>query len=587
MNMNKFFMGLGVVAALSLAACSNDEPANPTPEKPTFGNDQAFLSVKVTEQTGRSRANTDGSTDDPKDFQDGTKYEESVVNTCDFYFYDADGKYVLTSNTFWKENGQDLPNIEQKGSGVVVLDQVKEKGYPTYMVTILNKPKDFTAPLTLEEMNSKLVGMATTTDGSVIKDNGFIMTTSSFAGQKMRADGSKALPYYFVNELIESDFMDSAVDAQDSDHTIKVYVERLAAKVTVNVNETNMTKVEGKENTYQLEISVAGGDNTTDDNYDYTAEYKLHVTFDGWGLNATPQDSYYMKNINTAWTNDDASLGFIWNSTDFHRSYWAQAWSYGIADQDKYNYFGWDDLTKKIGEQVEGKNETVAYTAENTHDADFVNTAANYKYNTTVLIKATVSDPKGKEGDNFVMYNGLLFKADRFMQYALSVTNTRVYTKDDKEYKPFSGYALTNGGSGNQVYTECTFDAATTYYTEGEGEDGMVVFDAAAQLALNESLKATTGEGYKGGAMYYEIPLRHLRELANGVTFGDLGEGHYGVVRNHCYAVTINSLAKLGHGVWDPSDKIIPENPPKDKEYFVGAEVNILSWRIVNNNVDL
>ena len=147
MKINKFFMGLGAVAALSMAACSNDEPANNgNGGEPVVGQDQAFIAVSISEQTdGKSRAagdiNQEGTGENAGNwFEDGFKLGESNVKTCDFYFYDENGKYVMTSNTLWENGNQGMPNVEIKGKSVVVLDQVKKKGYPKYMVAILNKP---------------------------------------------------------------------------------------------------------------------------------------------------------------------------------------------------------------------------------------------------------------------------------------------------------------------------------------------------------------------------------------------------------------------------------------------------------------
>lgn len=95
--------------------------------------------------------------------------------------------------------------------------------------------------------------------------------------------------------------------------------------------------------------------------------------------------------------------------------------------------------------------------------------------------------------------------------------------------------------------------------------------------------------------MYYNIPLAHLNSAVYDKTTGDLQtwkEGTFGVVRNHVYNVIVNSVKRIGTGVFNPNstkdeDKITPDPDPNDPNYYLGAEINILSWKVVNNFVDL
>lgn len=607
MKINKFFMGFAAMAALSLAACSNDEPANggDTPNVPSFTEDQAFIAVKISEQTqgGRSRAkgdiNQEGEGENQGNwFEDGYTLGESKVKSCDFYFYDEAGKFVLTSNTLFAAGDQDMPNVEIKGQGVVVLDQVKQKGYPKYMVTILNKPAGFTAPLTLEEMNTKLVEMpnVTTTDGAVKDGEYFTMTTTSWANQTSRLDKITRIPYYFVTELTTNDFFTTPEKAKEAENAVKVFVERLAAKTAVKVG---MTPVENLENTFKIEISVAGAGNSVDGEGDYVAEYPLYVKLSGWGLNATPKDSYYMKNIDESWTQE--YLGFFWNSSDYNRSYWGKSYTYNKGQQADYNYFSYASLDNKFWEADELDKQHAAYTAENTHGKLYLNDPTKYNRFTSILLQAEVYDPNDGQGKDFVMYNGLLFKGDRFVEYAVSRVAPNLWVKNEEGngYKQVSaGFALNNDGAGNSVYVKFAPEAGVTYYasTDQKDEEDNPVYNILTDFTeINEDLATVTGEGFQGGKMYYNIPIRHLREIKKGAdgvlerTFakGNLEEGDYGVVRNHYYFTTITSIAKLGTGVWNPEEVIIPNNPPQDEEYYVGAEISILSWRIVDNNVEL
>ncbi len=85
---------------------------------------------------------------------------------------------------------------------------------------------------------------------------------------------------------------------------------------------------------------------------------------------------------------------------------------------------------------------------------------------------------------------------------------------------------------------------------------------------------------FKDGLMYYHVPIEHL-----GTTTGDtLVEGQYGIVRNHYYNITITSLENFGRGIADEDEVIVPQ--PDITYYYLGANINILSWKHITQGVD-
>ncbi|MFQ6939570.1 Mfa1 fimbrilin C-terminal domain-containing protein [Alistipes sp. DJF_B185] len=102
--------------------------------------------------------------------------------------------------------------------------------------------------------------------------------------------------------------------------------------------------------------------------------------------------------------------------------------------------------------------------------------------------------------------------------------------------------------------------------------------------AYNEAI------GYKDGLMYYNIPIEHLNNAATTTDAENkrvIPVAKYGIVRNHHYVVTVNSLTKIGKGIFDPEEEIVPGKNDEKDTYYVGARINILSWKIVNQNVNL
>lgn len=91
--------------------------------------------------------------------------------------------------------------------------------------------------------------------------------------------------------------------------------------------------------------------------------------------------------------------------------------------------------------------------------------------------------------------------------------------------------------------------------------------------------------------MYYQIPIEHLNTITrnsnNSVTA--FYEGSYGVVRNHAYSVNISEVKRLGYGVFNPDTEVIkpPYTPKDDPNWFLGATINVLAWKVVTSNVIL
>ena len=61
----------------------------------------------------------------------------------------------------------------------------------------------------------------------------------------------------------------------------------------------------------------------------------------------------------------------------------------------------------------------------------------------------------------------------------------------------------------------------------------------------------------------------------------------YGIVRNHLYKVNINSITGLGTPIANTDQVIVPVTPPEDKNTYLAADIVILKYKVVEQNVDL
>lgn len=601
--MNKYFKFLSVAAvALLAAACSSDEP-NDGPGK-TDKDGQAFMKVRINyADGGRATAG---------DFENGRDFEHTV-STARFFFYDDQQNYV-TEASVWNggnPNPANPDNIEYFGNNVLVLSGLDNNNFPKYMLTVLNAPAGFTSEMTLQGTADRLLEQAATaTDGGIYgASSNFIMSTSSYG----RADADEPA---FVNVLTINNFKNSATDATANEAVVDVYVERLAAKVSVGVDNTAAGLVyDAGKGMYKLRITVSGDPNDQDQVGDNIGAADVYIKFNGWALSNTRKSTHLCKDIASV----TAGLTFNWDNAarGFYRSWWGASVGYGSAvSTADLNQFSFNELNKKFYNEMGAgaDNNTyktyVDYCAENTNTAEHFNSGkknaddyelVNPQVVTSVLLGATTYMEVTESGAtvlkpvDLILYNGLYFtdKAirDYAMRYVQGLDELNYYTKvDDKdEYNQLSAdFAKVvttdeNASDVKVVADETAFTGKIIYTKNASGVYAPVADNATVISALNTSLARVEGAtGYKGGQMYYNIPIEHHYEASGKA----LEEGEYGVVRNHFYQLTVNSIKRLGHGVYDPDKDIIPDEE-EDPKYYVGARINILSWKVVKQNVEL
>lgn len=653
--MNKISKLILGVAALGLAACSNDEPSvNGGGEVPAKG-DVAYLNITITsaDDAAGSKATTGDVTDEgkKKEYIYGDEGENDVTS-AHFYFYDAAGNFVLKADRWTGNTSGTNENVEIIGDNTVVLENLTGKNYPTWMVTILNQPENFVPGATLDEMG-KIV-LDSWDSGN--KNGRFIMTTSSYFGDDNKDDQTNGWRY-FATKLNENNFYQQTPDqipVEDVDR-VQVYVERLAVRIGVDMrNITNpkgtaqYTDPETKKvyDIYRIDASVAGEDNPstgegTEENPGAAAT-KLYVAITGWDLNTTAKRTNLMKDL-SEWT-DKTTFGtpdWNWNHADYHRSYWGKSYTYGKAD-DALNGAngvlntqneGWISLDQTVGTKL--FNGTRMYCNENTNLIGNLtdNGAANGNIvpdkTTTVLLRAVVCNEKG-EAQQLVKYLGINFIKSSFIAKALQIANpSAYYTREEvigedgkAETWPdgTTKYAYigldvndvevigSNQGTGS---VRLAAKEGITFYTltgtedkTMTGEDGSSiswtvqnadVADVAnvnAKLATATNGKSNKAVAYTDGAMYYPIPVEHLHQPASSAA--EKVEGQFGVVRNHVYNVSVTKIKTLGEGVFvpkkvNPDDEVevIKPDEPKDPTYYVESAINILSWKVVSQEVEI
>lgn len=355
----------------------------------------------------------------------------------------------------------------------------------------------------------------------------------------------------------------------------QIYVERIVAKVSMDVMDDIINKEQSPTNATIVNVSSDA----------YEGDY---VELQGWALNVTNKSTKLVRDVSDfetwmGYTTNSQHDRFVETSevkTDAakFRINWAVDGNYNeIAASTEFNI--WNESNEEKDEvdwesNFTDENNNMAYCFENTF------TTANMLQNqtTSVLIKGKYNhvSTEGKEESFFIVGD-----------------QSGAFT--EQEFISFLKQQV-DGLEGMKI--EINSDVDGGYYNvEKENHylsNLLIVKNSSGELqnisGLN-SVVATIDEVkyYKNGETYYYTSLiRHFDDSEtkweNDEEYTDAKHlGRYGVVRNTWYKLTINSIS-------GPGEPEIPEpGPDPDDEHkgFIKMEVNILAWAVRNNGIDL
>ena len=146
-------------------------------------------------------------------------------------------------------------------------------------------------------------------------------------------------------------------------------------------------------------------------------------------------------------------------------------------------------------------------------------------------------------------------------------------------------------------WREAKSDDLTLIPAEIEGGDGQVLIApkegyrfAIRQLDGTESMTISYNElvslfhklmgaidRFAGGYMYYPVPIWHNASSEESCKSDIVGS--VGLVRNHAYKITVNSVSQPGRPVDEPDQPIIPTLA--QKRDYIDASVKILRWHSI------
>jgi hypothetical protein len=575
------------LAAFGFAACADNIDG---PNAPIHNGEleESYIAINLMAADNDTRADDGG-------YQDGTP-EERLVKTAYFFFFDANGEpfnvtapansgatapgggknylslTLSTSVESQKENISDISNA------VLVLNTYKGV-YPSQIVAVINWTPDANTAYSLADLHEMLATLGN-------DEKGYVMSNSVYMdGAKKMID---AVP------LTAANIKTSAKDA--TDHPIDIYVERIAAKVVLTASEGDVVDGAIYFDTQQKSSAIGSTPLTSLNNVD------VYVKLHGWELYNDYATSNLLKNISN-W--DVATLGLTWNDIPFFRCYWAQSQP---QDDDYTDRFSWSyaDYTAK-GFQTEygfaiasaanyTDRTTYTYCGENTNQVVMTDGKITSDPRTKVILKGQLMQSDGNGGykplelakwygNEYAGNEALRIAVANSLKYTLyypdPANNGKYISISDKDIMCVKGADVGAQAYevGFQLSTDAGYGDDKTWY-KYDSTNGYVAFDPANNTTeTNNYLKGVEPALlYASGMTYYSVDIEHLGTK----------NAKYGVVRNHVYQIDIESIKGYGSPVYSGEIGYIkPEYPTVDEASYVAARINVLSWKIVKQGVNI
>ena len=516
----------GVLAGVAFVACTNDnEPAGVTHANGDEVGATKYMAINfVMPGDATTRAWNN-------DFEAATGDEIAVADAM-ILFFDGEGQVAEPFTTGftdgWDTVAGKTESVDKKHAAVIVLkNAIKD---PTSIVAVLNSTANqlgITRATTMKELKEMTADFRKAIpEGQTAAANLAMINSVYVNGNDVQ----------FAVPVTSANIKDSEEAAKAEGVAVKIAVEKMVAKVTLT-NTSNDTATETQ-----------------------TVDKKaITVTVDGWWLDSTNPESYLVKSLNTSY----ADFGqWKWNDDTNKRSYWAN--SLAMTAPEHFKLANAVTLEKPI------------YANENTDQAQ----------PTELVVAATLSVTGSTDTDkSLVKFKGDVYTKAGFETALYGTISTQYYTRSGDEQ---TGY----------TYTSVTKDAFTFNYATG-GE-GVQDYEAVVTMTYNGTEKLydkSTGaektftspsvkvQYWAGGKTYYHIPIIHNDEVTVGT--GTAAHPLYGIVRNHLYKVNINSITGLGTPIANTDQVIVPVTPPEDKNTYLAADIVILKYKVVEQNVDL
>lgn len=567
------------IALLSLAvACSKE---NVTSNQGGSDANQ-YMAVDIAMSVGSS-------TKAPADYRDGSEAESTVnVKNSIFLFYDAYGNF-LTSGVISATDGSVDENgnlklttnnqsgfVEKESKAVIVLGPTRLR--PALVLAVLNYDKcNELKTLSLADAHTQVDSREISTEAGK-----FTMTNSVYV------DGKNIVN---ATPIAASSVKETKEEALKT--PVQIYVEREVAKVNMKAKEGLKQTADGK-----ICFETPNAESVLDG-----AKVSARIVVDGWAANAFNTTSYLVKDVPASWL--VASPFANWHDEAAKRTFWAQDPNYSGSEEYVFGrtpdgepgtyknvkYLSWQEAT-------ENNTNSYNYMYENTTDKASARVNGGELANVpTILIAAHVETAKtgaAWERQDIYKFGGLFYTNEALNNYAAeqilkgklhweytTAEGSKTASVEPKQIvATFVANVVDNSGSVKVKVAKITAPAEGAKLMK---EDNSVIESADWAKTVEDILNGENGFNiakkelvcFKNGMCYYQVPIKHNQ------TDEDVA---YGTVRNHIYELTLSKIAKIGNPVFDPEEKLVLI-PGKEKNYYVSAELKVLKWRVITQDV--
>ena len=561
--------------ALMMTACASDKDEMGGGTKP--GSDPQYLAVNI---VNVGATPTTRGTDD---YENGTT-DESTIKKVRFYFFNGDGSPYLIKNPgiAGVEGGENKNWLEASPA-----DDSSTSGTPsqiekiTQTVLVINGVQSAAPAAIVAVVNPETVDAATLKNGKTMRLSE--LRYSAVGSQFYKKDATTGAVSDFVMSnsvyvnagedvcasLVAGHVTTSAETAKAK--PVDLYVERVVAKVTADVDNSAFKLGDGTN----WENTKYG----TKDPVGQSGDYNVYAVIDGWGLANENGKAEVEKQVDKTWTN--GTLGFTpWTTADYHRCFWETSVAFDAGA-------GGNQPVNPTFNQLKAKMQDVLYTLPNTPESKVTNLKDNDLTKFAVAATLKYKDAAGNWHDaEICRYNGVSILGIDNLKKQVALTFSQYYTSTDattytqlskndidfkdpdgtmQQYRVTPTLAADPAGTTKKYYTKTT-SGTTPTFTE---------VPKATVLAAIEADKA---EIRKDGRAYYYVPIKHLENTG--------GIAEYGIVRNHFYKITLTGITGFGTPVYDPNKVVDPAVPTYENTYLA-ARVQVLQWRVVNQNASL
>ena len=469
--------------------------------------------------------------DDGK-YEEGLDVEREVKSAYVFFFKDGAAFPVTFSNGTSTNAGPN--NYLQVNLTTVDTDMPNVSDVKDAVLVLQNYkgqyPNQMLAILnwTPEKASYTLSELQTKISALGDTTNGFVMSNAVYADNAGQVVDAVDLTIANIGKT----------EAEAMANPVTIHVERVAAKVVFTAENG------GK---FAVEKEIEGK--------------TVYAQIKGFELYNDYQESWLIKRIDPTWN----GIGFAWNDADWFRSYWAQS----LAKTFENNTFAWLTENTEMGAWNYLGENTRAWT----EDADV---------RTKVVVKAQLVDADGNPFEVVNWYGKDYIGEENLLKV---VANTLKNTYFSGDGSSFTGLTpadikcvdrLVTDAKAYEVYFQLsdTGEAKSWYKYEGGNYTAISVDELNTALAAVQPALV-----YNDGMTYYWLDIKHLG-IAGSTT-------EYGIVRNHVYKVNINDITGYGTPVYDGTSDFINLEKPEDIITYVSAQINILSWRVVEGNYNV